>query len=1171
MYKNFAQTDHINARASISLPPLKALVASLTVIGLFSPALTSAQVTSSQLPTGGNVVAGTATITQSSAVMTINQTTTRAAIDWATFNVGSAAQVNFNQPSSSSVTLNRVLDSNPSQIFGRITAPGQVFLTNPNGVFFAPGSSVDVGGLVATTHRIGVDDFMAGRTTFERNGATGSVINEGELKAALGGYIALLAPEVRNEGVIIAEAGTVVLASGEAITLNFADNGTLAGITATQSQIAALVENKNAVLAPGGLIILSAQAMSRLQGGVINNSGRLEATGLVNDGGRILLDASDSISHTGSINVDAAPGKVGAGGTAILLASLANPDSRTDVSGSISARGGDLGGDGGFIETSASNVRILDGAQITTAAANGRTGTWLIDPLDFTVTATGGNITGAALGTLLASNSIQIETATAPTGTATNLVGTTGTNGDIHVNDAVSWNANTTLTLNAFRNININQTITAGGATGKVALLYGQGAVAAGNTATYSFGLTSAGFAGKINLQAGQNFDTKLGSDGATTNWTVITALGSAGDQLSALPVSQGTLATNSLQGLDFRGTLISETIDAYGDTVRVYDTDGRLAGNFVLGANIDASATSGWNTGEGFKSIGSSIEFTGKFDGLGHTVSNLTISDSNNPAGLFGTIDTGSVIRNVGVLMGTGTITGGGYGTGALVGEVQSGTISNSYSTGNITDDDFGSKVGGLVGYFSDGTISNSFSAATVKGINQIGGLVGYLNNGTISDSYATGNLNNPLGYARGGLVGEASGGSIVRSYATGNVTGDGDVGGLVGDNSAAISNSYYAGGVVTGSSDGVGGLVGTMDYATITNSYATGAVSGAGAVGGLVGEANTDTIISNSYAASSVSGSGTAIGGLVGGAYNTVTISNSFATGSVGGTGSEKGGLLGYGRSYAEFTPTNTITISNSFATSAVSGGTDLGGLMGLAYNVDPPNSFVFTNSFWDTQTTSQATSAGGAGKTTAEMQSQALYESMGWTVQVSTGVASGSPVLSFPVGGGTPSLVINLQPTATTGSTSTSTTTTPVVIPPVAPTPPPPPVDGADTNLTSQLGAGGVSVSLESTGGAGGPGNQGANTQVDIVAVTVPKAMATTGTGFSFDLPAQVRATLGTGAVQVTLADGRPLPDWIRFNPATQRFEASAVPDGGLPLRVLIRAGAKEVMVVISERAE
>ena len=248
-----------------------------------------------QLPTGGQVVAGQASIAQSNAILNIDQTSQRAAIDWQTFNVGKAAQVNFNQPSSSSVTLNRVLDSNPSQILGRITAPGQVYLTNPSGVYFAPGSSVDVGALVATTHSISVDDFMVGKNKFTRNGSTGSVINEGELKAALGGYIALLAPEVRNRGVIVAHMGAVAMASGEAITLNFESNNTLAGIAVQPSTIKALVENKGAVLAPGGLIILSAQSLDRLQGGVIRNSGKLEAVGMTTRGGRILLEASERI------------------------------------------------------------------------------------------------------------------------------------------------------------------------------------------------------------------------------------------------------------------------------------------------------------------------------------------------------------------------------------------------------------------------------------------------------------------------------------------------------------------------------------------------------------------------------------------------------------------------------------------------------------------------------------------------------------------------------------------------------------------------------------------------------------------------------------------------------------------------------------------------------------
>ena len=115
---------------------------------------------------------------------------------------------------------------------------------------------------------------MAGILSFIRNGASGSVINEGQLSASLDGYIALLAPEVRNNGVIIAK--TVALAAAESYELQFDANHTLANIRVTPAQIAALVENGNAVHAPNGLIILSAQAASRLQGGVVNNTGVLD-------------------------------------------------------------------------------------------------------------------------------------------------------------------------------------------------------------------------------------------------------------------------------------------------------------------------------------------------------------------------------------------------------------------------------------------------------------------------------------------------------------------------------------------------------------------------------------------------------------------------------------------------------------------------------------------------------------------------------------------------------------------------------------------------------------------------------------------------------------------------------------------------------------------------------
>lgn len=379
----------------------------------------SAAPPSAELPTGGNVVAGAATISQGApAVLNINQSTQRAVIDWNTFNVGSEAQVNFNQPGRDSATLNRVLDSSPSQIFGNITANGQVFLTNPNGVHFGKSATVDVGGLVATTHGVDTAEFMSGNTTLTRNGATGSVVNEGQLNAALGGYIALLAPEVRNSGIIVAKLGTVALAAGEAFTLNF-DGAQLASITAEPATIAALVENKSAIVAPGGVIILSAKAVDRLQGGVVRNSGTLEATGLAMQGGRIVLEASDSVENTGTINANAGVDGSPAGSIAIDAPSIINTEiisasaASFDSAAVTSGTGGAIALSGAVIEqgaTGALDVSGVNGGDVHIQATEsislaGQISAATVDALAPTSrSAEGGNVTLQSLGDITLQN-----------------------------------------------------------------------------------------------------------------------------------------------------------------------------------------------------------------------------------------------------------------------------------------------------------------------------------------------------------------------------------------------------------------------------------------------------------------------------------------------------------------------------------------------------------------------------------------------------------------------------------------------------------------------------------------------------------------------------------------------------------------------------------------------
>jgi len=152
----------------------------------------------SALPTGGQITSGKGTISQSGSAMTINQQTDRMIANWSTFNIGRNASVTFNQPGASSVALNRILDQNPSQIYGSLSANGQVFLVNSQGIYFGPTARVDVGGLVTSSLNITNENFLAGKYLFEKDGS-GSIINKGTINA---GYAAFLSPSITNEGVM---------------------------------------------------------------------------------------------------------------------------------------------------------------------------------------------------------------------------------------------------------------------------------------------------------------------------------------------------------------------------------------------------------------------------------------------------------------------------------------------------------------------------------------------------------------------------------------------------------------------------------------------------------------------------------------------------------------------------------------------------------------------------------------------------------------------------------------------------------------------------------------------------------------------------------------------------------------------------------------------------------
>ena len=728
-------------------------------------------------PQDGQVVSGAGSVAQSGASTTITQSSQNLSLTWKSFNIGAQESVNFVQPSASAIAVNRILDTQGSQILGQLNANGQVYLINPNGILFGAGAQVNVGGLVASTLDLNDSSLSAAARGFSGNG-TGSIVNQGSITAAPGGYVALLGNTVSNQGSISAPQGAVALGAGNAITLTF-QNNQLLQLQVDQSVLNSLADNGGVIMADGGLVLMSAGAKDTLLASVVNNSGVIRARTVENRNGTIIL-----------------LGGMEAG--------------TTQVGGTLDASAPE-GGNGGFIETSAAHVKVADGARITTLAANGNSGTWLIDPVDFTIAASGGDMTGTVLSANLGDGNVVIQSSSGASGTA----------GDVNVNDAVSWSANQ-LTLNAQNNININANLNGSG-TAKLALEYGQG-TAAGSGSGYNFKNGA-----KINLPAGDNFSAKQGSSGTTNAYKVITDVGSAG----------------STSGTDLQGI------------------NGVLGGRYVLGADIDASATSGWNAGAGFTPLGSSgTNFTGTLDGLGHTISGLTINrTASTGVGLFGYTASGSTIINVGLLGGS---VKGQTKTGALVGW-NLGTISNSYATTDVIGT--ASETGGLVG-LSQGEIRNSHASGAVSGAFAVGGLVGW-GQSLISNSYATGNVT-ASNIRVGGLVGYMlNTGSISNSYASGNVTSTSQqVGGLVGywdsnGSITSISNSY-ASGSVTGTTN-VGGLVGYKVNAggTITNSYATGHVGGTSNLGGLVGLWSAGTAINNSFWDTTTTGQATSSGG--------------------------------------------------------------------------------------------------------------------------------------------------------------------------------------------------------------------------------------------------------------------------------------------------------------------
>ena len=298
-------------------------------------------------PEGGSIAAGDVGFSQDGSKLEITQKSEKAIIDWKNFDIAPDETTQFNQPSSSSIVLNRVHSGSASKIEGALTANGNIIIVNQNGVWFGSKAVVDVNGLIATTSDISNDAFMkgeGGRLVFDKPGLPdASIINEGQITAKEAGLIGLVAPNVINRGVIQAQFGQVHLVSGSEATIDLYGDGLLSFAVSGDIK-SQLLENTGTIQANGGTIALTAAAGQSVVNSLVTIKGELRAPAIGERAGKIIISAQGSNT---SAEKDKKEGS-----------------SVVNISGTIDASGRDDKKIGGTISITGDEINFLDGASI---------------------------------------------------------------------------------------------------------------------------------------------------------------------------------------------------------------------------------------------------------------------------------------------------------------------------------------------------------------------------------------------------------------------------------------------------------------------------------------------------------------------------------------------------------------------------------------------------------------------------------------------------------------------------------------------------------------------------------------------------------------------------------------------------------------------------------------
>ncbi|HBB1431219.1 TPA: filamentous hemagglutinin N-terminal domain-containing protein, partial [Escherichia coli] len=752
-------------------------------------------VTAANLPTGGQIVAGSGSIqTPSGNQMNIIQNSQNMVANWNSFDIGKGNTVQFYQPNSSAVALNRVVGGGESKIMGNLKANGQVFLVNPNGVLFGKDASVSTSGFVASTRDIKNDDFMNRRYTFSGGQNAGAeIVNQGALTTNAGGYIVLAADKVSNSGTIRTPGGKTVLAAGERVTLQL-DNGGLTSVQVSGDVVNALVENRGLISARDGQVYLTALGQDMLMNTVLNVSGVVEAGGMHRQDGNIVLDGGDSgvVHLSGTLQADNASGqggKVVVQGQNILLdkgssitatgskgggevyigggwqgkdSSIRNADkvvmqdgARIDVSatqqgnggtavlwsesftnfrGQISAKGGENGGNGGQVETS-SHGNLQAFGSVSASAKKGKAGNWLLDPLDITI------VDGKDTAVDETNDQSQPpHTQFTPTATGSQ-VSNTSINDELNNGTSVTvLTSSTTAGGNQKGNITVNADINKTSGTDATLTLKADGNINVNKNITST--------AGKLNVNLAAANTSSTGTITLGNNVSITT---NGGD------ITAGTAnASNSV------------TINVTGTTLNT--SSGSQAGNITLN--------------------GSRVNVTN----ANITAGNFTLNATANGAGLNNV----TLMATHDIIL-TGNSTNGGnkalWLNNTTLNASQNVTLNGSGGAMELTGTNVTSQKG---------SISINSSSTAVKGI--------FINNGTLN---AAGNVNiNGTGKLSQGAGASHSFVHIQNATitsSTGNITIDGNV--------SNIESAVFFRDVTLNASKGNISIRGTSDYAARHN----------------------------------------------------------------------------------------------------------------------------------------------------------------------------------------------------------------------------------------------------------------------------------------------------------------------------------------------------------------